>query len=141
MPKNPNNSDVTPFDQPRPISPGTREYLENYLPDRDAAPFRLSDLTKQMGLTGPRIKASDLVGKPFVILAAKTFGSSFDPERHAYFCIIRDVETNQIMTTVLGGFAVTDILDAVCESDFRQPLLVTLTLHEGGRYGKYYTLE
>ncbi len=134
---NPGANDATPFDAPSAPS----SFLSQYLPDRERPAYPLSKITEQMGLTGPRIPAQDLVDKPFIILAAKTFGSSFDAERHAYFCIIRDVETDQILTTVLGGFAVTDILDAVVNSEFREPLLCTLRKHQGGRYGSYYVLE
>lgn len=122
-------------------TPSDESYLASFEPNRTLAPYPLSEILKKLGLSGPRVPAEQLVGQPFVILAAKTFGSAYDPRRHAYFCVCAYATTGETFTTVLGGWAVVDILDAVANSGFDQPLQVTLRQVEGGRYGRYYVLE
>lgn len=116
-------------------------YLSSFAPNKTLQPYPLSDILKQMGLSGPRVPAVNLVDKTFSITGAKPFESSFGKGKHAYFCTCIEQESGEIFTTVLGGGAVVDIIDALANSEFGAPLLVTLRLVKGGRYGHYYTLE
>lgn len=132
------NTDIAPA---VPAESKDAHYLASFAPNRALAPYPLGEILKKYGLSGPRVPASELIDLTFVVLAARPFGSSFDPDRHAYFCVCADKGTGETFTTVLGGWAVVDILDAICNSGFDQPLEVTLRRVEGGRYGRYYALE
>jgi hypothetical protein len=109
--------------------------------NRELEPVEYTDLANQMGISGPRVPAENLVDTKFIIMGAKAYQSSFDEEKHVYFCVCKDVNTGEIFTTSLGGQAVVDILDACVAAKFEHPLAVTLRQVKGGSYGRYYTLE
>lgn len=118
--------------------------LYPFTPNRDLQPIPLLDVLKEMGLSGPRVPAEQLVDQTFTILAAKPFGSAYDDNAHAYFCVCMDVVTRETFTTVLGGQAVVDILDALAAQNFQAPLTATLRRVAQGKYaakGGYYSLE
>ncbi len=128
-------SEVVPENLPAVITPRT-------LPiKREAQPIVLADILKQMGLSGPRVPADQLVDTTFTILGAKQFASAFPGSDHAYFVVARSEATEETFTTVLGGQAVIDILDALVLAGFDQPLTVTLRWNEGGKFNGYYSLE
>lgn len=110
-------------------------------PDREKPPVKLSDIVAQMGISGPQVPAEELVDQTFTILKAKSFDSAFAEDRHAYFCAIAIEGTGEIMTTVLGGQAVVDIIDALSAAGLDNPLTVTLRHKTGGKYNGYYVLE
>ena len=101
----------------------------------------LEKVLNEMGISGPRIAAEQLVDQTFIILRAKPFQSSFNEEAHAWFCVCKDKSTGVVFTTVLGGMAVVDILDALATTGMHNPLEVTLRKVAKGRYGRYYVLE
>lgn len=115
--------------------------LSAFIPDPKAQPVLLNDILSAMGLTGPRIPATELVDHQFDIMSARQFDSAYKEQAHAWFCIGRDVETGELFTTVLGGQAVVDVLDALTHAGLNQPLRVTLRLKAQGRFGRYYILE
>jgi hypothetical protein len=104
-------------------------------------PVRLSEILQKLGISGPRIAAEALVDHEFTITGCKAFPSAFKEHEHAYFVVAKDARTGEIFTTVLGGMAVTEILDALVAVSFNSPLTVTLRWNEGGRFQGYYTLE
>ena len=101
----------------------------------------LEKVLSEMGISGPRVAAEQLIDQTFVILRAKAFQSSFNEQAHAWFCVCKDKDTGDVFTTVLGGMAVVDILDALVTTGMRNPLEVTLRRVSGGRFGRYYVLE
>jgi len=127
--------------QNEPALPETGSYLSTFQPNVKLTPYPLKAILAKYGLSGPRVPAKSLIDKTFVIRGAKPFPSTYDPNKHAYFCVCVDLETGELFTTVLGGSAVVDILDAIANTDLQQPLEVTMRLVEGGRYGRYYVLE
>jgi len=108
--------------------------------DVETEPVMLANVLEQMGMSGPRIPAKELVGHTLTIFRAKPFLSSFNDDAQAWFCVCKDHDTNAQITTVLGGGAVVDILGAYAESGQNRPLTVTLQWIEGGRFGGYYQL-
>ena len=101
----------------------------------------LEKVLSEMGISGPRVAAEQLIDQTFIILRAKAFQSSYNEQAHAWFCVCKDKETGVVFTTVLGGMAVVDILDALVTTGMRNPLEVTLRRVAKGRYGRYYVLE
>jgi len=125
------NTEVVPSSQ-RPLQ---------YVANTSYEPVSLTKILTEMGLTGPRIPAAQLVDQSFIILRAKPFQSAYDEQAHAWFCVCTDVATGENFTTVLGGQAVVDVIDALAATGFEKPLVVTLRLVQGGRYGRYYVLD
>ena len=104
-------------------------------------PVKLGEVIDRYAPTGEKIEASELVGKEFTILRARAFNSRFEGQSHAYFVVGILEEDQKMYNTVFGGAAVVELLDQFIKAGFDRPLTVTLTLNEGGRYGRYYTLE
>lgn len=107
----------------------------------DQAPLVWSEFAKSIGLRGTPISAQELIGKTFDILRAKRFDSSFEKQSHAWYCVIRPVDTDELYSVVLGGGAIVEIIDAFAKSGMTQPLRFTLGWSESGKYSGYYTLE
>lgn len=104
-------------------------------------PLQWGELARKMLLTGTPITAEELVGKTFDILRAKRFDSSFEGQDHAWYCVIRPVDQDEVFAVVLGGGAVVEVLDAVAKMGISQPLRATLQYHQSGKFGGYYTFE
>jgi hypothetical protein len=113
----------------------------SYIADKTQPTVSLTKLLNDMGLAGVRVPASELIDRKFLIIRAKPFQSAYNEEAHAWFCVCIDPDVNEVFTTVLGGKAVVDILDALTATGIDNPLEVTLRQVKGGRYGKYYVLE
>jgi len=113
----------------------------SYIADKTQPTVSLTKLLNDMGLAGVRVPASELIDRKFLIVRAKPFQSAYNEEAHAWFCVCIDPDVNEVFTTVLGGKAVVDILDALTATGIDNPLEVTLRQVKGGRYGKYYVLE
>jgi hypothetical protein len=113
----------------------------SYIADKTQPTVSLTKLLNDMGLAGVRVPASELIDRKFMIIRAKPFQSAYNEEAHAWFCVCIDPDINEVFTTVLGGKAVVDILDALTATGIDNPLEVTLRQVKGGRYGKYYILE
>lgn len=107
----------------------------------DQTPLVWSEFAKSIGLRGTPIGAKELVGTTFDILRARAFDSNFPGQGHAWYCVIRPIETDELFSVVLGGGAVVEILDAFAKSGMTQPLRVTLGWKDGGKFSGYYTLE
>jgi hypothetical protein len=107
----------------------------------DQAPLVWSEFAKSIGLRGTPIGAQDLIGKTFDIMRAKAFESSFPGQGHAWYCVIKPVDQDELFSVVLGGGAVVEILDAFAKSGMTQPLRVALGWKDGGKFSGYYTLE
>ena len=107
---------------------------------KEAKPVTLAKLNDEFKLTLPHIKAEELVDKTFVIAGVKEFESAFPTQDHAYFakCVNREFGE---FTTVLGGTAVVEMVDAIIASGSYRPVEVTLRKIVGGKYGGYYTIE
>lgn len=112
-----------------------------YVANRELPVVTLGSILKEMGISGPRVPADQLVDQVFVILRGKAFQSSYNEAAHAWFCVCKDSHTGELFTTVLGGGAVVDVLDALVATGLPNPLEVTLRQVVGGRYGRYYVLE
>lgn len=107
----------------------------------DEQPVVLATVLQEMGLAGPRIPAEQLKYKKFKIVRAKPFMSSYDESKQCYFCVIYLEGDSNPYTTVLGGGAVVDIIQAYIASGGKKPLMVMLDFIEGGRWGGYYQLS
>ena len=112
-----------------------------YVADKAQPAVSLTKILQEMGLSGPRVPAEQLVDVTFTILRAKPFQSSFNEEAHAWFCVCQEKGSSEVITTVFGGQAVVDILDALVATGLTNPLEVTLRRVSGGRFGRYYVLE
>jgi len=104
----------------------------------DATPVVWSEWAKKIGLRGTPIGAKELVGTTFDILRAKQFESSFKENMHAWYCVVKPENTDELFSVVLGGGAVVEILDAFAQSGMSQPLRVELAWSEGGKFNGYY---
>lgn len=104
-------------------------------------PIRLGDVLKEMGLTAPMVPARELIGEEFVILRGRRFTSRFSENKHAWFIIFKYPDDDEIYSTILGGDAVVELLDAWASTNRYEPLLVYLEWVNGGRYGGYYRLR
>jgi hypothetical protein len=129
QPKNP-----TPFDE---ITINGKEIVAR--PNNE--PVLWSEFARQAFLTGTPITAEDLVGKTFDILRAKLFDSSFEHQDHAWYCVVRPVDQDEVFAVTLGGQAVVEILDAYAATGNDRPLRVALAYHQGGKFNGYYTFE
>lgn len=109
--------------------------------NQEKAPVVLAEYLQKMGLTGPRVAAQELIDHEFTILRAKPFASAFKEGAHAWFVVCRDALTDEVFTTVLGGAAIVEILDALANAGFDAPLTVTLKWVPGGKFNGYYTIE
>jgi hypothetical protein len=109
--------------------------------DRNLEPVEYSVIAAELGISGPRVPAENLIDTTFIILGAKSYQSSYKDENHVYFCVCKDAATKEVFTTSLGGAAVVDVLDALVATKFNRPLKVTLRQVEGGKFGRYYVLE
>ncbi len=109
--------------------------------DIDATALSVEDAREQLEIGVNIIKAEDLVGKTFVILSAKPFESRFKGQDFAYFCECTDKKHSEVWGTVIGGGQPVQFITDYIGKGAPAPLEVTLTEHEGGRYGKYYVLE
>lgn len=123
-----NAYDVTPYER----------HNAQIIANPEAEPLILGDVLKAMGLSGPRMPAAELRGKTFTILRARPFISSFDANKNAWFCVIKLPGDDDPYTTVLGGSAVVEILQALADAEYDRPLQVTLEWVDGGRFGGYY---
>lgn len=112
-----------------------------YVADQAREAVSLAAVLQEMGLSGARVPAEQLVDTTFTILRAKPFASSFAADSHAWFCVCRAKDGGDVFTTVLGGQAVVDILDALVATGMTNPIEVTLRQVSGGRFGRYYVLE
>jgi len=106
-----------------------------------AEPIVWSEWAKKMGLRGTPISAKELIGTTFDILRARQFESSYKDKMHAWYCVIRLDNTDELFSVVLGGGAVVEILDAFAQSGMNSPLRVQLAWTDGGKHDGYYYLE
>lgn len=127
-----------PNTQLQPVAPVRPRQI---VADASAAPVVLADVLREMGMAGIPVKARELVGHTLIISRAKPFASSFDPTSDAWFVVARDLDTNNDVTTVLGGAAVVEILEAYANHGNGAPLQVKLAWNEGGSFSGYYTFE
>jgi hypothetical protein len=110
---------------------------------------------------GELIKASDLVGIPFVVRRLKPFLSQFAGAREVVYWLVGQDETGRIFNTVLGGVAVCEALDNIVQLNKMlydaykrqdtqeiehlrsvgagQPIRLTLDYKKGGKYNGYFT--
>jgi hypothetical protein len=128
-------TEIQPAEEPRKLNPFVLAI------DRNKDVVELGSILQAMGLNGPRIPADELRDRSFVLLGCKAFQSSFQRDAHAYFCVCSDADTGEVFTTVLGGQACVDVIDALVAQEFDAPLKVTLRWSEGGAFQGYYTLE
>lgn len=120
-----------------PFAGDNREIVAN--PNTD--PLVWSEFAKSIGLRGTPISAQELIGRTFDILRAKQFESSFKEQSHAWYCVVRPVEQDELFSVVLGGGAIVEILDAFAKSGMDRPLRFSLGWKDGGKFSGYYTLE
>jgi len=129
-----NNQLVNPFD-------GIANDGKAITTQADLEPLDWSQFAHQIGLRGTSITAEELVNKTFDITRAKRFESSFEGQDHAWFCIVKPVDQDEVFEVTLGGQAVVEILDAYAASGFSNPLRVKLTYKAGGKFKGYYNFE
>lgn len=101
----------------------------------------LKEIVEKYNLGTSNTKTDTLIDKTFVIDAVKPFNSRFGENAHSYFITAHYPETGEVFTTVLGGTAVVDTLDKLGENGVAPPYEVTLRQINGGKFGRYYTLE
>lgn len=131
---------MSPKDQTNLVTAGGTSRRQ-IVADPDAKPIVLNDVLREMGMAGKPVKSRDLVDHTLIISRAKPFASSFDPTSDAWFVVALDVESGEQITTVLGGAAVVEVLDAYAQHGQGAPLQVVLRWNEGGSFSGYYTLE
>ena len=120
---------------------GTNAFVTAMQANTLLEPVKLGDVIEEYAPTGEKVKAETLLDKEFTIIRARAFESRFESQDHAYFVTGYLEKDQKLVSTVFGGAAVVDILDAFIKAGFDRPLTVVLTLNEGGKYGQYYTLE
>lgn len=109
--------------------------------DINVDPLSVEAARDQLEIGVNIIPAADLVGQRFIILSAKPFESRFEGQDFAYFCECTDLKRSELWGTVIGGGQPVSFITDYIAKGAPAPLDVTLTEHEGGRYGKYYVLE
>jgi hypothetical protein len=123
------------------VVPTPRTSSRQIVADPDAKPLVLADVLREMGMAGRPVKAKEIVGHTIIINRAKPFVSSFDPTSDAWFVVAFDVDLGEQVTTVLGGTAVVEILEAYAAHGSGSPLQVKLNWNDGGSFIGYYTFE
>lgn len=117
---------------------------KRYAEAESKAPMKAGDLPGNSPFEGEQIKAADLIGKSFLIIRVRrmtsTKGKKGGPD-HFYLVQAKMLESGQVFSTLLGGVAVVQVIDAWTEVVNRGPLQVTLEQIEGGEFGKYYVLS
>ena len=116
------------------------EQTEMFIASEDK-PIVLRDEMEALGLLAPHIKARELIGSTFIIFKASTFKGLGDPDFDPYFCNCTDLKHKEAWTTVLGGQAITPILQGYIATGVNKPIQVTLGWTEGGAYGGYFVFE
>ena len=101
----------------------------------------VSDLPGMAPFEGEQIKTRDLLGKPFLVLKARSMRSTKGKGGHFFAVQGQDEDTGELFRTLLGGVAVVKVIDVWIKQSSRRPLRVTLREVEGGEYGHYYVLE
>lgn len=109
--------------------------------DNMAEPIDASEILRQAGLNAPRIKASDLVDRYFVIRYYRQFETAVNPEGYAYFAVVVPEDTGEMNTVVLGGKTVIEFLDACKAYNPKKQIRMMLgkETSSGGR--SYYTIR
>lgn len=107
----------------------------------DLQPLDWAQFAKQTGLRGTPITAEKLVNVTFDIMRAKLFESAYEGQDHAWFCIVRPIDQDEVFEVTLGGGAVVEVLDAYAKSGIENPLRVKLSYKTGGKFKGYYTFE
>jgi hypothetical protein len=129
-----NNNQATPFDE-------QPEEARSIIAMPSQEPVKYSEYVKRAGLAGTPISAEDLVNTEFDILRAKEYPSTFSTQDHVWYCVVRPVGKDELLSVSLGGQAVVEVLDAYSHSDESAPLRVTLRFKTGGKYSGYYYFE
>jgi len=101
----------------------------------------VSDLPGMAPFEGEQIKTRDLLGRPFLVLKARSMRSTKGKGGHFYAIQGQDEDTLEYFRTLLGGVAVVKVIDVWIKQESRKPLRVTLREVEGGEFGHYYVLE
>lgn len=109
--------------------------------DSDLDVLSWEKIREEIAPQGIHLVAEDLIAQTFTLLSIKRFPSSFDKQDYAYFCIGQTKKGKELFNVVMGGGQPVQVLDAISEANILNPVEFTLTLHEGGKYGKYYTLD
>lgn len=112
-----------------------------FLAEPEAEPVEWAQFARSKFLTGTPIEAKELVGKTFDVLRAKRYNSVFEGQDHAWYCVVRPVDQDEVFATTLGGGAVVEVLDAYAVAGNTRPLRVKLAFHESGKYNGYYSFE
>lgn len=99
------------------------------------------DYVRRAGLAGTPTTAEALVNQTFDILRAKPFDSAFEAQDHAWYCVVRPVDSDELFSVTLGGQAVVEVLDVFSQSNENGALRVTLRYKTGGKYSGYYYFE
>lgn len=124
----------TPFD---PEETNTREIIAS----PKAPVVNYGEYVRRAGLAGEPTTAENLVNTTFDILRAKPFDSSFEAQDHAWYCVVRPVDSDKLYSVTLGGQAVVEVLDIFSQSNENGALRVTLRYKQGGKYNGYYFFE
>lgn len=102
----------------------------------------VSAMLDKAGFNSPRVKLSDMSGRPFIILLFHSFTSSYEGQDVAYHAICEDAETHERFQTVIGNQRGVELLQAAERANVRGGLKVCFNYVEGkGRFGKYYTMS
>lgn len=104
----------------------------------DAQPVKLSDILDEFGFNAPQIPAKDLIGRTFTIYRGRTFMSTYNDNSHAWFIFGVTLDDNNSFSSIIGGHACVDVLDAWALSGRQEPLTVKLEWVEKGKYRGYY---
>ena len=107
----------------------------------DNTPVRISDLLKSMGLMYEQVPARSLVDHEITILRGKPFASAFKAGETAWYCTVLVDGDPEPKNVVLGGGAVTEMIEALANAGIEAPVVGILRWKEGGKYSGYYVLE
>lgn len=129
----------------------------------EGAPVDWLVLREAVDPQGALIKASDLIGVPFVIRRLKPFLSQFAGQREFVYWVVGKDENGRVFNTVLGGVVVCEALDNIIalnkmlfdayqRRDMAEverlravgagsPIRLTLSYKKGGKYDGYFSLD
>jgi len=109
--------------------------------DLSLPPVTYHDVLEELGMAGDQVPFESLLDRPLRIERAKPLMSSYQEGAHAWFAVVTDMQSGERISTVVGGGACVEVLDAYAKAGRQEPLIVTPRRKDGGSFGRYYVFE
>jgi len=109
--------------------------------DLDAEPIMVGIATHKYGIGLPIRKLSELIDHRVILYAARQFKSSFEGQGYAYYCIARDMDSQELFGTVIGSISIIELIESAALARFNHPIGFTIRYKDRGAGRSYYYYE